>query len=142
MHKTYYTESGTKIKSPEAYAATGAPMYTTKYGNSPNINEERDIYKLNLQGGKKYVGHTVDIDRRMDQHFSGNGSKVTKKFAPKSGKVIDSCPGFFADDVEQYYTEKNIKKYGYNNVRGGRYVNSKTLHKRYDCSDYSSDSEY
>ena len=31
--------------------------------------------------------------------------------------------------VEQYYTEQNIKKYGYDNVRGGKYTNSNTLHK-------------
>ena len=79
--------------------------------------------------GKKYVGKTTDVDRRMDQHFSGNGSKVTKKFKPIDGKTIDEVPGFFSDDVEQEYTEDYIEKYGYNNVRGGYYTNSQTLEK-------------
>ncbi len=126
---TYYTVFGEKIRNPEAYASTGAPMYKTKYGDSPDINAPTSIYKLNLQGAKKYVGKTTDIERRTYQHFSGNGAEVTKKFKPISGKVIDEVPGFFSDEVEQEYTEHYIEKYGYDNVRGGKYTNSKTLNK-------------
>ena len=82
---------------------------------------------MNLEGGKKYIGKTTDVDRRIDQHFSGNGAKVTKKFKPIDAKVVDEVPGFFSDDVEQEYTEEYIHKYGYENVRGGIYTNSKTL---------------
>ena len=124
---TYYTQSGQKIRNPEAYAITGAPMFKKNQGK--DINEPTTIYKLNLEGGKKYVGKTSDFDRRMDQHFSGNGSKVTKKFKPIGGKTIDEVPGFFSDDVEQEYTEHYIDKYGYRNVRGGTYTNSHTLKK-------------
>ena len=123
----YYTQSGEIIRNPEAYALTGAPMYRTKYGESKDINEPTAIYKLNLKGGKKYVGKTTDIERRMNQHFSGNGAKVTQKFKPINGKVVDEVPGFFSDEVEQEYTEEYIEKYGYDNVRGGKYTNSKTL---------------
>jgi len=126
---TYYTQSGGKIRNPEAYALTGAPMFKTKYQQKKDINAPTTIYKLNLENGKKYVGKTTDVDRRMDQHFSGNGSKVTKKFKPIDGKTIDEVPGFFSDDVEQEYTEDYIEKYGYNNVRGGYYTNSQTLEK-------------
>ena len=122
----YYTKQGKKIHNPSAYAKTGAPMYKGG-GSSKNINEPTSIYKLNLEGGKKYIGKTANIDRRMDQHFSGNGAKVTQKFKPVDGEIIDECPGFFSDQVEQEHTDKNIKKHGYENVRGGKYVNSKTL---------------
>ena len=124
---TYYTERGDIIYNSTAYAKTGAPMYKTKYGNTTNINQETDIYKLKLENGKKYIGKTVDIDRRMDQHFSGIGAKVTQKFKPIEGEVIDTCPGYFANKVEQKHTDKNIKKHGYTNVRGGKYTNSTTL---------------
>ena len=152
---TYYTQSGEKIRNPEAYALTGAPMFKTKYQQEKDINAPTTIYKLNLENGKKYVGKTTDVDRRMDQHFSGNGSKVTKKFKPIDGKTIDEVPGFFSDDVEQEYTEDYIEKYGYNNVRGGYYTKSATLKKDnvvcYCCGEYghyanacpySSDSSY
>jgi len=125
--ETYYTQTGEIIKNPGAYARTGAPMYETKYAESRDINAPTAIYKLNLVGGKKYVGKTTNVDRRMDQHFSGNGSKVTKKFKPIGGKVIDEVPGFFSDEVEQEYTEDYIAKHGYQNVRGGKYTNSITL---------------
>lgn len=65
----------------------------------------------------------------MNQHFSGGGAKVTQKFKPIDGEIVDEVNGFFSDKVEQKHTDKNIKKYGYDNVRGGKYVNSKTLHK-------------
>ena len=95
----YYTQSGERVRKPGAYAMTGAPMYKTKYTDSVDVNAPTAIYKLNLKGGKKYVGKTTDVDRRMDQHFSGNGSQVTKKFKPINGKIVDEVPGFFADDV-------------------------------------------
>jgi predicted GIY-YIG superfamily endonuclease len=123
----YYTKKGVKIHNPTAYAKTGAPMYKSRVSKT-DINAPTSIYKLNLESGKKYIGKTKDIDRRMDQHFSGGGAEVTKKFKPIDGEIIDECPGFFSDKAEQKHTDKNIKKYGYNNVRGGKYVNSKTLH--------------
>jgi len=126
MSQTYYKKRGDVIRNPEAYARTNAPMYTTKYDNRNN-NKRTYIYKLDLEDDKKYVGKTTNIDRRMDQHFSGNGAKVTKKFKPKTGKIVDSCPGFFSDNLEQEHTNKNIKKHGYSNVRGGCFTNSKTL---------------
>ena len=126
---TYYTQSGKKIRNPDAYARTGAPMYTTRYTESKDINAPTSIYKMNLKGGKKYVGKTTDVDRRMNQHFSGNGAKVTKKFKPIDAKVVDEVPGLFSDEVEQEYMEKYLDKHGYENVRGGYYTNSKTLKK-------------
>jgi predicted GIY-YIG superfamily endonuclease len=156
----YYTSSGELIRNPEAYAATGAPMhtgFTTKTGKrvrnpeayaksgrqlytDKDINEEKSIYKVECQGGKKYIGETGDFDRRMDQHFSGRGAKVTQKFQPKSAKELERVPGYFAKEVEQEYTEKYIKKHGYNNVRGGTHTNSTTLNNDSD-SDDSDDSD-
>jgi len=124
---TFYTHSGKKIYNPEVYAKTGAQMYKTKYRESQNINEKTYIYKLDLTNGKKYIGKTNNIERRMNEHFSGTGSQVTKKFKPIEGRVIDSCNGYFSSKLEQKKTEKYMNKYGYDNVRGGSYTNSKTL---------------
>ena len=65
----------------------------------------------------------------MKQHFSGDGAHVTKKFKPINCDVLDSCPGFLANEIEQLYTNKYIVEYGYNNVRGGKYTNSTSLHR-------------
>ena len=123
----YYTKNGAFIYKPKAYAKTGAPMYMTKIGKSTNINRTTYIYKLNLENNKKYIGKTTNIDRRMYQHFNGCGSKVTQKFKPMDWKIIDTCFGYFSDKKEQKYTNKYIYKYGYDNVRGGKYINSITL---------------
>ena len=137
----YYTRSGEVIYKPEAYAKTGAPMYENKH-RGYNVNMKTFIYKLGLEDDKIYIGKTIDPYRRMSEHLSGDGSKVTKKFKPIDGKIIDSCPGFFSDDLEQQYTNYYIKKYGYDNVRGGKYTNSHTLHnsssKSIDCEIYNS----
>ena len=38
-------------------------------------NREYYQYTLNQSCGKKYVGITSNLDRRLDSHFSGTGSK-------------------------------------------------------------------
>ncbi len=37
----------------------------------------------------------------MNQHFTGKGSKVTKKYAPIDGEIIDKCHGYFSNNIEQ-----------------------------------------
>lgn len=125
--KTFYTKQGNIIYNPSAYANTGAPMYKSNSYNTPNINEQKYVYRVDCANGKKYIGETKNFDKRIEQHFNGNGAKVTQKFEPKSAKIIDVVPGYYAKNVEQYYTEKYIQKFGYNNVRGGKYTNSLTL---------------
>ena len=47
-------------------------------------------------------------DKRMNQHFTGKGSKVTQKFEPESAEELEKVPGYFAKEVEQMYTEEYI----------------------------------
>ena len=138
MSKKYYTQNGEHIKNPVGYAKMGAPMYESpSIYDTNNVNKETFIYKLDLEDGKKYIGKTGNFEKRIKQHFLGDGARVTRKFKPINSVLLDSCPGFFADDIEQLYTNKYIVKYGYNNVRGGKYTNSTTLNrsKTYEDSD-------
>ena len=150
----YYTKYGDKIRNPDAYARTGAPMYRSRTCGK-NINEETEIYRLDLEHGKKYIGKTTNLDRRMCEHLNGWGAQVTKKFKPLGGEVIDKCPGYFSSEIEHAHTEMEIEKRGYKNVRGGYYTNSNSLTKDkvvcYCCGEYghyanvcpySSDSSY
>lgn len=139
----YYTEDGTQIYNPDAYAKTGAPMYEDRHENrheySRNINEIHYIYLVHCDDGVKYIGKTTDIDRRMAQHFNGEGSQVTQKYEPESYEALDQCNGYESSRIEQEYTDKYIKKYGYENVRGGKYTNSNTLEEN-DISEDDVDS--
>ena len=132
MQQYYYTKNDTFIRNPDTYAKTKAPMYHSKYDNSYNINKLNDIYKLSLENNKTYAGKTTNIHRIMEQHLSGNGSKVTKKSAPI--KVGDQCPGYFADKVEQMHTENYIDKH--DNVKGESYTNSKTTYLKCGEEEY------
>ena len=130
MSQKYYTQNGEYIKNPKGYAKMGAPMYESQSIYDTNdINKETFIYKLGLEDGKIYIGKTGNVQKRLKQHFSGDGARVTKKFKPINCEVLDSCPGFLANEIEQLYTNKYIVEYGYNNVRGGKYTNSTSLHR-------------
>ena len=95
-----------------------------------NINAKTSIYEVDCRHDKKYIGKTTNMDRRMREHFTGKGAQVTRKFAPQTAREVARCHGYFSDEVEQKFTDKAIKKHGYQNVRGGKYTNSKTLHKK------------
>ena len=120
----YYTQYGEEVRNPEAYASTGAPMYDCE---GKNVNEETSIYVAKLENGKRYIGKTKDFNRRCNQHFGGNGSRVTQKYSPIKIKEVDVVPGYFASECEQEHTDRYIRKYGYSNVRGGRYTNSRNF---------------
>jgi predicted GIY-YIG superfamily endonuclease len=78
-----------------------------------------NIYILQLQGGKYYVGKSDNPTKRFQEHLDGNGSAWTRKYRPISiEKVIPNASSF----DEDRYTKEYMMRYGINNVRGGTYV--------------------
>ena len=104
-------------------------MYKTpKYSvNKKNVNKPTSIYEIKCKNNVTYVGKTTNVKRRMNQHFTGKGSKVTKKFKPVHYRVVKKVPGFLSSQVEQNHTKKLVKAKGYEKVRGGKWTNSTTL---------------
>ena len=127
--KMFYTVLGEEIRRPDGYAKTGSPMYGSPTHLLVDLNQKTYIYKLYLVDDKIYIGKTNNIKRRMQEHFGGGGSRVTQKFRPLNYEILEVCDGYFSVRREQYHTKKNIKQYGYENVRGGKYTNSRTLQK-------------
>ena len=76
---------------------------------------KRFVYILALELGKYYIGLTKDVDRRMRQHESGEGVEWTKLYRPK--ELIRYSPG--NEQKEAATTLVYMRKYGWNNVRGG-----------------------
>lgn len=81
-----------------------------------------NIYILELENNKYYVGKTNNISFRINDHINNNGSFWTKKYKPKKLlEVIENCDNFDEDK----YTLKYMEKYGINNVRGGSFCQIK-----------------
>ncbi len=77
------------------------------------------LYILLLEQGKFYVGYTNRPNgARFLEHFSGNGAGWTKRYKPI--EVIEFREGTEADEDE--LTLEMMRKYGWYNVRGGRWV--------------------
>lgn len=80
-----------------------------------------NIYIIELENGKYYVGKTNYLQYRLDNHFSGDGSKWTKTYKPI--KIIKTIKGDPFD--EEKHTLLTMDKYGIDNVRGGSYCKFK-----------------
>ena len=78
------------------------------------------IYILRLSTGKYYIGKTKNVDKRWEEHISGNGSGWTKKY--KTLSLIKSVVSTSHFDEDRYVKEY-MEKYGIENVRGGTYSN-------------------
>jgi predicted GIY-YIG superfamily endonuclease len=79
------------------------------------------LYVLQLENGKYYVGKSKDVMKRSQQHKTGNGSAWTGKYKPI--KIVE------LRDLKDHHDENNttkdyMKKYGIKNVRGGSYTQS------------------
>jgi predicted GIY-YIG superfamily endonuclease len=77
------------------------------------------LYVLQLEKGKYYVGKTADVMKRFEQHKSGSGSAWTSKYTPV--KMLE-CRALNGDHDENNVTKDYMKKFGINNVRGGSYT--------------------
>jgi predicted GIY-YIG superfamily endonuclease len=76
------------------------------------------LYVLQLEDGKYYVGKTKDIRRRVEEHARGDGPEWTRTYRPV--KVLEVRP--LKNEHDENNTTKDVmKKYGEENVRGGAY---------------------
>ena len=98
------------ISPSEHYKSVGArPSYT---------------YRLDLGGGRKYVGRTANPRGRISRHFSGRGAKYTRVHSPKGVDYVrrhyDELAAKRAE-TREYYKAK--RKYG-DGVRGAGHTRS------------------
>jgi hypothetical protein len=84
--------------------------------------ESSEVYVLELEQKKWYVGSTHDPEFRFESHISGKGSKWTQKYPfVRIHKRIPDQTSFDEDKHTKIY----MAKYGIENVRGGSYCDLK-----------------
>jgi predicted GIY-YIG superfamily endonuclease len=76
------------------------------------------LYVLKLEKEKWYIGRSANVERRYEQHLTGQGAKWTQLHKPL--QIVLKRP-LKDDEDEDNTTREFIKKYGENNVRGGSY---------------------
>jgi len=86
-----------------------------------------NIYVLQLEKGKFYVGKTNHTFIRFNQHVSGEGAKWTRKYKVKD---LFEFHKDMVDADENRITLLMMKKYGIENVRGGSWAQLKLSRKR------------
>jgi predicted GIY-YIG superfamily endonuclease len=93
------------------------------------------LYVLRLQEGKYYVGKTSreDPHERIKEHMQGfYSAQWVKKYKPiEPTEILDigNLTDSEADKLENYRTLQYMKKYGYQNVRGGKFNYSGKYYK-------------
>ena len=66
------------------------------------------IYILECRDGTYYVGSTVDLERRLAQHESGEGAAYTRRRRPVRLAYAAECP----DIASAYAFEKQVQGWG------------------------------
>jgi predicted GIY-YIG superfamily endonuclease len=78
-----------------------------------------DIYVLELEGGNYYVGKTLDLVRRMDEHFSGGQRAAEWCKLHRPIKLVTSFTVRGSGKKEEERTTiEYMLKYGWKRVRG------------------------
>lgn len=72
------------------------------------------VYLLLLEGNRFYIGYTRDLDRRLAQHWAGEGSIATRQYKPV--KVLLTAPGTL--ETERRWYEACRDHWGSGRVRG------------------------
>ena len=104
--------------------ASNSTKGKSKASNS-NSNKQAYVYSLNLKNGKKYVGMTQNLEKRMGQHFLGKGAKWTQKNKPVSINHIQKCKSYENAKKAETIVYKKMRDYhGIKKVRGAGHTKS------------------
>jgi len=119
------TTAGYKPKTTAGYKPKTTAGYKPKSSTGYKSKKDAYCYSLNCVNGKKYVGFTTNLDKRLNDHFSGNGSKATQKHRPVSINHIQKCKNEDnAKKAERIVYQKMSDYHGIENVRGAGHTSS------------------
>lgn len=98
------------------------------------------IYVLKCEHDTIYVGKTTNVWKRLQQHFFGEEKRAVEWLKIHKPKNVEAVYNNKTAEHEDFYTERYIRLYGPENVRGGSYVcvnlpeyQTKTLETKRRC---------
>jgi hypothetical protein len=77
------------------------------------------LYVLELEEGKYYVGVTYEFGRRLNQHMAGDGALWTARYKVRRVERVELIIDQDPHEVEKDVTLQLMRIHGYQNVRGG-----------------------
>jgi predicted GIY-YIG superfamily endonuclease len=98
------------------------PAVTSSDAAPQPFTANTEVYILELEGGRVYVGSSKDINRRIAQHTAGSGSAYTRAYKPtgvrlpRLGNVAGSGDAAERDETLRYMHQRGIQY-----VRGWRF---------------------
>lgn len=85
------------------------------------------IYVLQLENGCYYIGQSINIERRIEEHRQGKGASFTKLNPVLSlGEIFDTGIKKLIDAevYEDFFVMKYIEQHGAEKVKGGSFLQS------------------
>ena len=67
------------------------------------------MYILECSNGQFYTGSTRNLERRLKQHWSGEGANFTKKYPPQKLVYVEEFPRIDT----AFYREKQIQNWSH-----------------------------
>lgn len=114
-----------KTKKKKAKKHSKTTKMTEPTGQQPTLPDtpETDVYILELQDNKIYVGKSNNIEKRIDMHLTSQGSVFTKAYKP-TGKRLPRLGNIasIGDAAERDETLRYMYVHGIQNVRGWKYT--------------------
>lgn len=82
----------------------------------------KGVYVIVLNNGKRYVGSSENIEKRVSDHKHGKGAAYTKRHGIVGQDVVITTQNGTIESWEQNETLAQMIKYGVHNVRGFQWV--------------------
>ena len=91
------------------------------------------LYIILCSDGSYYVGSTINLNRRLHQHKTGNGAKHTQKRLPVKLMYVEIYDNIYL----AYKRERQIHNWGHNKKKALIEGNYELLHSLAECKNDS-----
>ena len=96
------------------------------------------LYILECANGQYYTGSTIDLEKRLQEHYAGEGANFTRKHLP-----VKLIYAEFYERIDQaYMREKQIQGWSRKKKEALMFSSKNELHKLAECGNLTSHKFY